>query len=104
MFQMCGIYSNPHEIARSLTAAAAEKIVINQAGKSVEESNIELGRQLALVYKTILSELTRDDEDVLLDAGTHEHEHELSDGTVMTHSHSHHDHAHTHDHGHVHSH
>ncbi|GHV29469.1 hypothetical protein FACS1894167_08820 [Synergistales bacterium] len=102
---MCGIYSNPNEIARSLTVAAAEKIVINPAGKSVEESNIELGRQLALVYKTILSELTRGDEDTLLDLGahSHEHEHELSDGTVMTHSHSHHSGAgHTHEH--VHSH
>ncbi len=99
---MCGIYSNPSEIARSLTVAAAEKVVVNPAGKSVEESNIELGRQLALVYKTILAELAR--EDGAEGALAHEHTHTHSHGD-HTHSHSHsHDHSHDHSHGHDHDH
>lgn len=92
---MCGIYSNPHEIARSLTVAAAEKVVVNQAGKSVEESNIELGKQLALVYKTILNELTRDDA-LQDDAHVHSHGH--------SHGHEHHEHEHSHEHAHDHDH
>ena len=87
---MCGIYSNPYETARSLTVAAAPKIVMNQTGMSVEASNIELGRQMALVYKTILSELQREDEEEM---DTHDHSHD--DGHV---------HSHTHDHEHPHSH
>ncbi len=85
---MCGIYSNPYETARSLTVAAAQKLVVNQAGKSIDESNIELGKQLALVYKTILSELMREDNQD--DDHDHDHDHE--------HTHDHDGHSHTHSH------
>lgn len=95
---MCGIYTDPHEIARSLTIAAADKVVINQAGKSVDESNIELGRQMALVYKTILSELSREDTDFDEVAHTHSHPHNHGDDDA---GHTH-DHAHEHTHSHVH--
>ncbi|MDR1020675.1 MAG: hypothetical protein LBL73_07950 [Synergistaceae bacterium] len=103
---MCGIYQNPYEIARSLTVAATEKVVINPAGKSVEESNAELGRQVALVYRTILRELLRDEliqdgEDGGFDSEGHTHDHGSE-----AHSHSHtHDHGgEAHSHGHMHSH
>ncbi|MDR1472656.1 MAG: hypothetical protein LBS75_09040 [Synergistaceae bacterium] len=106
---MCGIYQNPYEIARSLTVAATEKVVINPAGKSVEESNAELGRQVALVYRTILRELLRDE--LAQDGGgldlesrdhVHSHSHEHGDDD---HSHDHvHSHSHEHDHSHIHSH
>jgi hypothetical protein len=89
---MCGSFSNPHEIARALTMAAADKVVVNQAGKSVEESNTELGRQMALVYKTILAELSRDDEESPGDADTYDH----------SHHHDGHFHSHSHDHAHIH--
>jgi acetyltransferase-like isoleucine patch superfamily enzyme len=107
---MCGIYQNPYEIARSLTVAATEKVVINPAGKSVEESNAELGRQVALVYRTILRELLRDelmneDGDVLgsdTDSSdhVHSHVHDHDGGHEHAHSHSHghgHEHSHTHE-------
>jgi ABC-type Zn2+ transport system substrate-binding protein/surface adhesin len=98
---MCGIYQNPYEIARSLTVAATEKVVINPAGKSVEESNAELGRQVALVYRTILrellrDELTRDGEDADFDSADHVHSH--------THDHGDGAHSHEHTHSHTHSH
>jgi ABC-type Zn2+ transport system substrate-binding protein/surface adhesin len=98
---MCGIYQNPYEIARSLTVAATEKVVVNSAGKSVEESNAELGRQVALVYRTILRELLRDElitEGDDVDLGAHDHTH--------SHSHDHGEgaHSHAHEHNHVHSH
>ncbi|MDR3331796.1 MAG: hypothetical protein LBT08_04140 [Synergistaceae bacterium] len=80
---MCGSFSNPHEIARALAVAAADKVIVNQAGKSVEESNAELGRQMVIVYKTILNELTKEDDS--------------KPGEFHVHSHSHsHEHAHVH--------
>ncbi|MDR3164998.1 MAG: hypothetical protein LBU13_05420 [Synergistaceae bacterium] len=97
---MCGILNDPHEIARTLTIAAAPKIVVNQAGKSVEESNIELGMQMAVVYKTILRELSADDDvDGFIHSHEHDdahsHEHSHADGLVHSHAHSHvHDHVH----------
>lgn len=91
---MCGIYSNPYEIARSLTVAAAQKIVVNQTGKTVEESNAELGRQLALVYRTILHELQKEDE--VEDAHEHSHDHDHDHGHSHDHHHHGHDHPHTH--------
>jgi hypothetical protein len=101
---MCGIYQNPYEIARSLTVAATEKIVINPAGKSVEESNADLGRQVALVYRTILRELLRDelmsgDEDAE-DASEHVHSHIHDHDDGLPHDHTH---SHSHDHSHVHA-
>jgi hypothetical protein len=106
---MCGIYQNPYEIARSLTVAATEKVVVNSAGKSVEESNAELGRQVALVYRTILRELLRDelmsgDEDALdSGAGSREHVHSHVHDHGGDHSHEHvHIHSHEHDHAHTH--
>ncbi|MDR1917305.1 MAG: hypothetical protein LBQ58_12120 [Synergistaceae bacterium] len=99
---MCGIYQNPYEIARSLTVAAAEKVVINSAGKSVDESNIELGRQVALVYKTILHELLHDEltgDGAEGESHTHTHEHDHGDDHGHVHSHTHdHDHSHPHSH------
>jgi hypothetical protein len=82
---MCGTFSNPHEIARALTVAAAEKVIVNQAGKSVEESNIELGKQMALLYKTILNELTGEDDPDMEEIQGHTHSH---DGYAHSHSHS----------------
>jgi hypothetical protein len=96
---MCGVFTDPHEIARALTIAAAPKIVVNQAGKSVEESNIELAKQMSIVYKTILKELSDGDE--LDDDFGHTHEHTHADGLVHSHGHSH---VHGHDGEHVHSH
>lgn len=94
---MCGIYSNPYETARSLTVAAASKVVINQTGKTIEESNAELGKQMAIVYKTILKELQREEEQEEMHAHSHDHDH--------SHEHNHtHDHPHDHDHGHNHTH
>jgi hypothetical protein len=105
---MCGTYQNPYEIARSLTAAAAEKIVINPAGKSVEESNAELGRQVALVYRTILRELLRDELTQDEDSGEapdHVHSHSHGHGGDHSHDHVHsHSHDHDHDNNHIHSH
>jgi len=90
---MCGIFVDPHEIARSLTIAAANKVVVNQAGMSVEESNIELGIQMAVVYKTILAELTGEDGEVIHSHG-HAHSHDDDDFE--------HEHIHNHAHSHVH--
>ena len=99
---MCGIYQHPYEIARSLTVAATEKVVINSAGKSVEESNAELGRQVALVYRTILRELLRD-ELTSGDEDEHVHSHVHAHGNDPSHEHAHR-HPHDHDHIHAHSH
>lgn len=96
---MCGIYNNPFEVARSLTAAAAQKIVVSQTGKTVEESNIELGKQIALVYNTLLKELQREEDE---EVHEHSHHHHHGDGG---HDHSHtHSHSHDHDHDHDHTH
>ncbi|MDR1579610.1 MAG: hypothetical protein LBS35_04585 [Synergistaceae bacterium] len=89
---MCGILNDPHEIARTLTIAAAPKIIVNQAGKSVEESNIDLGTQIAVVYKTILRELSVGDDLIIHSHdhdGAHVHEHSHADGFVHSHTHSH---------------
>ena len=113
---MCGIFAEPHEIARALAIAAAPKVVVNQTGKSVEESNAELGRQMAVVYKTILRELSKDDEDEDFhvhshghthDDHVHSHGHSHDSGTAHSHEHAHshgdgQGHSHTHDHGHSH--
>ncbi|MDR1943783.1 MAG: hypothetical protein LBQ19_03080 [Synergistaceae bacterium] len=93
---MCGVYQNPYEIARSLTIAATEHVVINSAGKSVDESNIELGRQVALIFKTILHELLH--EELMRDGADIEFP-DLEN--IHDHSHSH-GHTHGHDHSHVH--
>jgi len=94
---MCGIYADPHEIARSLAIAAAPKVVLNQTGKSVEESNAELGRQMAIVYKTILNELTREDGEFAEPAHEHTHAHSHDGGPEHSHGHTH-DHTHSHVH------
>jgi hypothetical protein len=85
---MCGAFGNPNEIARALAVAAADKVVVSQTGKSVEEINIELGRQMALLYKTILGELMME---------------EGEETSLENHFHSH-DQEHEHSHGHIHSH
>jgi hypothetical protein len=87
---MCGTFSDPSEIARALAVAAADKVVVNQTGKGIEEINIELGRQMALLYKTILAELSREGEDEGFEALAETHGH----------VHPHDGHAHTHSHGH----
>lgn len=101
---MCGIYNNPFEVARSLTVAAAQKVVVSQTGKTVEESNIELGKQLSLVYNTILKELQREEDEEVHEHSHHHHHGDHDDGHDHSHSHTHsHSHSHTHDHDHTHA-